>query len=90
MKVWVLVWGGGDEPESPAIELFQSKGRALEQARKYINEFSDDHEEVIDDDGNTDDGEAWVEAKLNELATEGHAWELRDTWLTLEETVVRP
>jgi hypothetical protein len=35
-KVWVLVWGGGCEPESPAISLLRTKAAALRKARQDL------------------------------------------------------
>lgn len=34
--VWVLIWGGGDEPENPSVTIHRTKGGALQGARDML------------------------------------------------------
>lgn len=43
---YVLIWGGGDEPESPAISLHATKQLALAQARKNLEMCIDDQSSI--------------------------------------------
>ncbi len=35
-SVWVLTWGGGDEPESPTITVHRTREGAIEHARNEV------------------------------------------------------
>jgi hypothetical protein len=75
--VYVLTWGGGDEPESPAISLHRTKGGALRQARSWVSELG-----VTDERG-------LPSRVLRELRASGSAWEMpNETWMTLERLSV--
>lgn len=38
-KVFVLLWGGGDEPESPCITVHATRESASKQALQHLNEL---------------------------------------------------
>jgi hypothetical protein len=77
-RVYVLTWGGGDEPESPAITVHRTKTGALKCASGYLDEVGDDFEP----------GDKT--RLLRELRTTGSCFEGmgNETWLNLEEQAI--
>lgn len=55
--VFVLTWGGGDEPESPSVGVHLSKAGALAGARRDMEGLVDDIDRVLQElekDGHAD------------------------------------
>lgn len=76
-QVYLLIWGGGDEPESPEITVHGTKAGALAQAESGMGNYEDDltPDEFADklrelrDMGRTDDlpNECWFEIQRTKV-----------------------
>lgn len=59
-KVFIVIWGGGDEPEAPHVTVHPTLAQAIAQAREHVGELVSDG-----------DAADFVDGAMRELETDG-------------------
>lgn len=74
-SVWVLTWGGGDEPESPSITVHRTREGAIAHARNEIATYCGE--------GSNPDGCAETLRRTGRIPFGGISG-ARESWMSLD------